>query len=313
MVNFAYSHVFIQLMHLSVLAWISAKKGGQKLCRAPPKLTKLPNLSQARHPPFLGTRNTAVRNVPILITALDGSKMAPGEVHYVYKETRLNLEPQSSSSIVTLRVPPSSNSHSRINGSRLLANGHNSNSISDDERAYRVKNLGTASSIYRRKHHEFPRGFLWRVLENETVLSIRVADVCKEQKESDATLILHLRFDSPLRTSCIGFADYEEHDALTVFAIDHANVLHSITLRPDFFRKRVATDVFAEAYKAYSPPGFGFKHPHRLVAVSPDQFIVTMHDGGILRFDKNKGHDGRFVWTEAGLESMFANRDSCER
>lgn len=214
--------------------------------------------------------------------------MAPGEVHYVYKETRLNLEPQSVSSIVQLRVP-SASSHSR-SGSRIT----NGASISEDEKAYRLKNLATASSIYRRKHHDSPRSFLWRVLENDTILSIRAADICKRQKEPDAPLILHLKFNSPLRTSCIGFADCEEHDALTVFVVDHANILHSITLRPDAFRKRSVTENnFSEACKSYSPPGFGFKCPHRLVAVSPEQLIVTMHDGGILRFDKNKSHEGK--------------------
>lgn len=214
--------------------------------------------------------------------------MAPREVHYVYKETRLNLEPQSASSIVQLRVPATrTNSHSRSN-SRIT----NDASISDEEKSYRVKNLATASSIYRRKHHDSPRSFLWRVLENDTVLSIRAADVCKRQKEPDATLVIHLKFSSPLRTSCIGFADCEGHDAVTVFAIDHANALHSITLRPEAFRKRSATDNFSEAFKSYSPPGFGFKYPHRLVAVSPDQLIVTMHDGGILRFDRKKSHEG---------------------
>lgn len=217
--------------------------------------------------------------------------MAPGEVHYVYKETRLNLEPQSASSTVQLRVPATrTSSHSR-SSSRITNDG----SVSEDEKTYRVKNLATASSIYRRKHHDSPRSFLWRVLENDTVLSIRAADVCKRQKEPDATLVLQLRFASPLRTSCIGFADCAEHDAVTVFAVDHANVLHSITLRPDAFRRRSVTDNFSEACKSYSPPGFGFKYPHRLVAVSPDQLIVTMHDGGILRFDRNKSHEGRLT------------------
>lgn len=214
--------------------------------------------------------------------------MAPGEVHFVYKETRLNLEPQTASSIVQLRVPATS-SHAR--SSSRISNG---TSISEEEKAYRVKNLATASSIYRRKHHDAPHSFLWRVLENDTVLSIRAADVCIKQNEQDATLILHIKFNSPIRTSCIGFADCAEHDALTVFVVDHANVLHSITLRPDAFRKRSVTeDHFKEACKSYSPPGFAFKSPHRLAAVCPDQLIVTMHDGGILRFDKNKSQEGK--------------------
>ncbi len=211
--------------------------------------------------------------------------MASRDFEILYKETRLNLEPASQSSTVQLRVAPH-NAYTRSSSSRGA-------SSADDERAYRSKSLATASSIYYRKHNNSPRGFLWRVLDNGTVLSIRVADVSKRQKESDTPLILNLRFPTAIRTPCVGFADHEDQDALCVFVIDHANQLWSITLRPDHFRKRAATEGgLGDACKSHSPPGFGFKHPHRLAVVNSDQLIVTMHDGGILKFDRNK-HEGR--------------------
>jgi nuclear pore complex protein Nup160 len=131
-------------------------------------------------------------------------------------------------------------------------------------------------------------------LENDTVLSLRAADVCKHEKDADAPLILNLRFPSPIRTPCIGLADPEEHDALCIYVVDQANHLYSITLRPDHFKKRSTIEggLLGDACKVWSPPGFGFKHPHRLAVVNPDQLIVTMHDGGILRFDRNRSHEG---------------------
>ncbi|KAL2134324.1 hypothetical protein VTI74DRAFT_453 [Chaetomium olivicolor] len=213
-----------------------------------------------------------------------GDKMASRDFEILYKETRLNLEPASQSSIVQIRVAPQS-AYGRSSSNR-------SGASADDEKGYRSKNLAAASSIYYRKHNSSPRGFLWRVLDSGTVLSLRVADVCKQQKESDAPLILNLRFPTALRPSCIGFADLEDYDALCVYVVDHANQLWSITLRPEHFRKRAATDGgLGDACKSYSPPGFGFKHPHRLAVVNPDQLIITMHDGGILKFDRNKTHD----------------------
>lgn len=213
--------------------------------------------------------------------------MSGREAKVLYKEARLNLEPPSSSSVIQIRVTPQS-SVSRSSSIRTSSNP------ADDEKAYRTKNLATASSIYYRKHHGTPRGILWRVLENGTVLSLRAVDVCRTEKDTDAPWILNLRFPSPVRTHCIGFADSAEHDSLSLFAIDHANQLFSIILRPDHFKKKAATDggSLGEAYKVYTPPGFGFKHPHRLEVVNTDQLIVTMHDGGILRFDKNRSHDG---------------------
>ena len=210
--------------------------------------------------------------------------MTARDFEILYKETRLNLEPASQSSVVHIRVAPQS-AFGRLSSTRGA-------SSADDEKGYRLKNLATASSIYYRKHNHSPRAFLWRALDNGTVLSLRVADVCKQEKEADAPLILNLRFPAALRTSCIGFADYEDQDALFVYAVDQSNQLWSIILRPDHFRKRTATDGgLGDACRSHSPPGFGFKHPHRLAVVNPDQLIITMHDGGILKFDRNKNHD----------------------
>lgn len=210
--------------------------------------------------------------------------MVSREFEILYKETRLNLEPSSQSSTIQIRVAPQS-AYGRSNLGRSVT-------TADDEKGYRSRNLATASSIYYRKHNTSPRAFLWRVLDNGTVLSLRVADVCKKQKESDAPLILNLRFPSAIRPSCVGFADPEDHDALCVYVVDHSNQLWSITLRPDHFRKRVTTEGgLGDACKPSSPPGFGFKHPHRLAVVHADQLIITMHDGGILKFDRNKGSD----------------------
>ncbi|KAK0612967.1 nucleoporin Nup120/160-domain-containing protein [Bombardia bombarda] len=234
--------------------------------------------------------------------------MSSRDFEILYKETRLDLEPTSPSLIVQLRVPSqntisSSSSFSRPSSTRIAQQQSQHHQTTDSEKAYRASNLATASSIFSRKHFA-PRAFHWRVLENDTVLSIRAADVYRKHKDrerareredasaADALLILNLRFASPLRTSCIGFADSEDHDALFIYVVDQANQLHAIALRPDHFRKRSATEGgLGDACRSYSPPGFGFKHPHRLVVVDPDQLIVTMHDGGILKIDRNRSED----------------------
>ncbi|KAH8884026.1 hypothetical protein GQ53DRAFT_409523 [Thozetella sp. PMI_491] len=223
--------------------------------------------------------------------------MSSRDMQYLYKETRLDLEPASASSVVQLRIAPQSTANRLSSALRSSISGKG---VGEDESAWQGKHLATASSIFDRKHHGSPRSILWRVLENGTVLSLQAADICKKQKEADANLVLHIRFSSPIRPSCIGFADPEDHDALYVFVIDQGNQLHSLAFRPDVFRKRTAVEGLGDFCKSYSPPGFGFKHPHRLVAVSPNQLIVTMHDGGILRFDKNRSHDanGGNLWKE---------------
>ncbi|KAK3394586.1 nucleoporin Nup120/160-domain-containing protein [Podospora didyma] len=217
--------------------------------------------------------------------------MSSRDFEVLYKEARINLEPASQASIVRVRVAAQSAYSRSSTVSTAL----------DDEKGYRARSLATASSIFYRKHHSSPRAFLWRVVENGTILSLRAADVCQQKKAADAPLILHLHFPSAIRASCVAFSDSKDHDALCVYVVDQSNLFYVITLRPEHFRKRSAIEGgLGDAYHTFSPPGFGFKHPHQLVVVNPDQMIVTMHDGGILKFDRNKSPDATTttMWKE---------------
>lgn len=210
------------------------------------------------------------------------------ELRIAHKETRVNLEPASAASLVQIRIPSPSNGRSRDRDRRIA-----SDRLVDDESTYRSKNLATAAALYHRKHHHSPRSFLWRLLEDGHILSIRAADICKKSNADDANLVLHLRFPSPIRPSCIALADPVDHDALSIFVLDQSNYLYTITLRPDHFRKRSATENgLADACKSHQAGSFSFKHPHRLVAVNALHVVVTFHDGGIIRFDRARSHEG---------------------
>jgi hypothetical protein len=222
-----------------------------------------------------------------------GGAMDSSETQYLFKETRLNLEPPSSS-VVSIRVPAGSGRGANGNGygsaSRRAASA--SDAIVEDENTFRTKNLAAAASIYHRQWHESPRSFLWRVLENNTVLSIRTVDVCKKDKAPDTPLVLNFIFETPIQPNCVAFADPEVHDSLCVFVLDQAYQLWTFTLRPDLFRKRSAVDAgLSDLAKRHSPAGLSFKHPHRLVAVSADTLLVTVNDGGMIRFDRTRGDD----------------------
>ncbi|CAM1507124.1 Fc.00g067650.m01.CDS01 [Cosmosporella sp. VM-42] len=219
--------------------------------------------------------------------------MDSGETQYLFKETRLNLEPPASSNVVVIRVP-SNSSHGRSHRKPTREN-----SI-EDETTFRVKNLATASSIYHRQWHDTPRSFLWRILEDGTLLSIRAVDVCKKAQVADAPLVLNFHFSVPIQPGCVAFSDPEEHDALCVFVLDQAYQLYSFTLRPDLFRKRAAVDAgLNELGKVQAPAGLGFKHPHRMVAITAETLLVTVNDGGMIRLDKSKAHEPSAMWKES--------------
>ncbi|KAK7753701.1 hypothetical protein SLS62_004324 [Diatrype stigma] len=206
-----------------------------------------------------------------------------------YKETRLNFEPSSSALVVDLDLP------STVNGgrNRRRANGSvdrsNAQAESDDLRA---RTCASASSTYHRKHHAYPKSFLWRLLENDTVLSIRAIDVLRPEKVADANLVLNFRFAHPIRPGGIALTDPQDHDALTVFVLDSSNQLHTLFLRPDSFRKRSFVETgLGDACKVHHPNALKVRHPYRLYAINHDQLIVTLSDGGLIRFDRNKSHN----------------------
>lgn len=215
--------------------------------------------------------------------------MDSGDTQYVFKETRVNLDPPTTSSVVTIRVP-SNSIHGR---SHRKAAGENS---SEDETSFRVKNLASSSSIYHRIWHDTPRSFLWRILEDGTLLSIRAVDVCKKSQAADFPLFLNFHFSVPIQPGCVAFSDHEEYDSLCVFVLDQAYQLYSFHLRPDLFRKRSAIDAgISDLGKVQAPAGLGFKHPHRMIAVNAETLLVTVNDGGMIRLDKTKTNDREFA------------------
>ncbi|KAI5865037.1 nucleoporin Nup120/160-domain-containing protein [Durotheca rogersii] len=208
--------------------------------------------------------------------------MAP--VPYFFKETRISLEPSTTAYSVDIKLPTS---NSQGWSQRQPAKSAKAAARNDASRA-------TASAIYYRKYHSFPRAFLWRVLGGDnTILSIRTADIYKPKKASDANLILNFHFYHPIRPTCIALSDAPDHDAVSVFVLDTANQLYTLFLRPDSFRKRSFVETgLGDACRIYQPNAFrNFKHPYRLIAVNSDQLVVTTSDGGHVRYDRNTTHN----------------------
>ncbi|KAI0838956.1 nucleoporin Nup120/160-domain-containing protein [Hypoxylon sp. FL0890] len=212
-------------------------------------------------------------------------------VSYSYKETRLNLEPSSSSYIVDIELP-------------TLTQGRGPRKSSRSAKAAAKNEVAraTTSAIYYRKHHGFPKAFLWRILEDDTLFSIRTVDICKPKKASDANLILNFHFQNPIRPTCVALCDPSDHDALSVFILDTTDQLYSIFLRPDSFCKRSFVETgLGDSCKVSQPNAFrsNFKHPYRLLAINNDQLVATLSDGGHVLFDKNVGHNAlQLPWKE---------------
>ncbi|KAH7330131.1 nucleoporin Nup120/160-domain-containing protein [Rhexocercosporidium sp. MPI-PUGE-AT-0058] len=216
---------------------------------------------------------------------------------YAYKETRLDLHSTTQGSTVAIRLPthgastyPSRTAQKRPHVAELP--------VAEDENAFRARHLASAASIYHRTHYQSPRSFLWRILEDGKVLSIQSVDVSKPSTVADANITLRLTLPSAVKPGCIALADSKDHDILSVFILTESKQLYTLTLRPDHFRRAASTeDNVGDWCKTYSSAAFGLKAPHRLVALSADELLISTIDGALLRLERNSGGDGS-AWKE---------------
>jgi len=216
--------------------------------------------------------------------------MADPGPFYAYKETRLNLDPATEHSTISIRLP----AHGARN-TQKRSQVIEDIPIAEDDDSFRLKHLATAASIYHRTSDSFPRSYLWRVLEGGTVLSIRTIDVSKVVATDDANLTLRLTLPSPIQPGCIAFSDSKDHDVLSAFVYTESKHIITLSLRPDFFRKPASTeDNVGDWCKSYASATFSFKHPHRLVALSANELLFSNHDGSLLKLDRISGGDGKF-------------------
>jgi DNA repair protein RAD51/nuclear pore complex protein Nup160 len=216
----------------------------------------------------------------------------------LYKEARLNIEPAFPGSTISITLPAKETSTfgTRIHPKRTVVSEQYSD---QDDDAFAKRNLASDGSMFFRKHHQYPRSFLWRLLDSRKVLEIQSTDL--EQDFShllEANVTILLRFASPIRPFCVAFADSQDRDALTVFAITTANEFYEITLHRDFFLKPAASEVEINDWcKRPLLTQLTVRAPFRLIALGSDQVLATLDNGGILSLTKSTDDEG--VWNES--------------
>lgn len=209
---------------------------------------------------------------------------------YAYKEVRVSSDPVDAASVRSIRLPnphgssrPLSRRKSSRDGSRTI-----------DENSFARAHLATSAAIYFRHSKKHPRSFLWRVLEEGTVLGLQCIDLNKSSATaSDASQVLRLIFPSPIRPAGIAFADSDKHNCLYVFALTAANDLYTLTLPAHFFSQQSSADEHIDTWcKTFQPSSFSFRYPHRLVARNEAELLVSLHDGGLLRLTREADSNG---------------------
>ncbi|THC94969.1 hypothetical protein EYZ11_005563 [Aspergillus tanneri] len=211
----------------------------------------------------------------------------------IYKDTRVDLRPYSPNSVVNIQIPSQVNTHGRARFSISSLTGPEE-SIAKDEEEFSKRYLATQGSVYFRKRTVYPRTFLWRVVDDSKVLEIQCVDLTKggiEHHEYNVTL--RLDFQEEILPSGVGFSDLEDHEILSVFVITASKRLHTLTLRPDFFRRATAIEEnISDWCKSCVPAPLTFSYPHRLHASSPLELFISLDNGSLLRLTRRSGDDG---------------------
>ncbi|MCJ1385049.1 hypothetical protein MMC17_008167 [Xylographa soralifera] len=215
----------------------------------------------------------------------------------LYKETRVNLDPIDPNSVVHIQLPSNSAFARNTRPQRRILNTLPFSKTEDD---YRRQHIASSSSLYFRKSHKYPRSYLWRCLEANTILELRSGDLSKgEHEKREASLILRIAFPSPIRHGGVALADSVDQDVLSVFVLIKSNEIYTLSLRPDFFCRPEASAGDLERWcKIFKPSSFSISTPHRLIACTSLELLVSLNDGRLMRLSRRAGEDGS-TWQEA--------------
>ncbi|KAI6246010.1 Nucleoporin [Erysiphe necator] len=219
-------------------------------------------------------------------------------LEYSYRETRLDVHSTDhQATTISIRLPTAvPSSFSGVKQSRsIIAITQNA----EDEKTFRQRYIATSSSIYHRRHNRTPQSFLWRVIENQNVLSIRVVDLSVPSNVAEP-FIYTLRFTFPhsILPTCIAFSDSRERDELTVYVLTDSKQIWTLSLRPDFFSNASSIDEnMTDWCNIYYPRSLGIKTPYRLVALNDNELMISFHDGALARLERSEDLSG-YSWKE---------------
>lgn len=211
----------------------------------------------------------------------------------IYKDTRVDLRPFSSATVANIQVSTSESAFRRPRFS--ISTAPDNVPIAKDEDEFARRYLATQSAVYFRKRRTYPRTFIWRVVNDNKVLEIQCADLAKSGTEHfEYNVTLRLNFQEQILPSGVALADSEEHEVLNVFVITASKQLHTLALRPEFFRRPESVDEnVADWCKTCTPAPLSFSHPHRLHASSPLELFISLDNGALLRLTRRAGDDGK--------------------
>ena len=214
----------------------------------------------------------------------------------LHSETCLSPTPASSSEILSISANPQSSSGFAFGRKRAF------DEVSGiDEESYASKQFAQEGTVFFRSKSRTPRSFLWRVVEDRKVVEVQCVDLVRSTGTEGNSRQLCFRLDlgRGIVRKCVALADPEEADALDIFVLTTGGELVTFTLKKDLLGRETApSDVDpTRCFRVYSSPSLQFRHAYRMVAVSSLEILISLHDGGLMRLQRQPNETGA-QWTE---------------
>ncbi|CAG8948167.1 unnamed protein product [Penicillium salamii] len=210
----------------------------------------------------------------------------------IYKDSRVDLRPYAPTTVANIQIPTQ---ESLIRRPRFsISTADQELPIAKDEDEFARRYLATQGNVYFRKRRVYPRTFLWRVINDNKVLEIQCADLTKSGTEVyEYNVTLRLDFQEDILPFGVELSDSEDHEIINVFVITASKHLHTLSLRPEFFRRTSSIDENVRDWcKTCLPAPLAFSNPHRLHASSPLELFISLDNGALLRLTRRAGDDG---------------------
>jgi nuclear pore complex protein Nup160 len=222
--------------------------------------------------------------------------LLPFDMAKIYKDTQVDLRPYSPSTVVNIPIPTQASAAQTRARFAISSSTGLDQVVAKDEDEFARRYLVTQGSVYFRKRNVYPRAFLWRVVNENKVLEIQCVDLTKGGTEHhEYNVTMRLDFQEEILPSCVALADSEEHEVLNVFVITASKELHTLALRPEFFRRTASIDEnISDWCKSCLPAPLTFTFPHRLHASSPLELFISLDNGALLRLTRRAADDGMF-------------------
>lgn len=215
----------------------------------------------------------------------------------IYKDSRVDLRPYSPTTVANIQIPTQETAIRRPRFS--ISSSDQELPIAKDEDEFARRYLATQGGIYFRKRRVYPRTFLWRVINDNKVLEIQCADPTKGGMEVyEYNVTLRLDFQERILPFGVELSDSEDHELISVFVITESKHLHTLSLRPEFFRRTSSIDENVMDWcKTCLPAPLAFSNPHRLHASSPLELFISLDNGALLRLTRRAGDDGEWFFS----------------